>query len=199
MKKIFFIFGLVATFLLLFKFSTSFALLESKAVHVVSSDVATWSIIINNTDISNSSTSFVIDQINWDSSDNVKEGKVAPGIGGYFDIIIDPSNTDVSIMYNLIFDFSSLENTDIEVESISEISNNEIIRTDQNTYTGIINLSDINNGITNDIRVNLKWNNNEENNEYDYELGKNANTVLEIPVSVEVFQYTGEDIIEYTE
>ncbi len=199
MKKIFFIFGLVATFLLLFKFSTSFALLESKAVHVVSSDVATWSIIINNTDISNSSTSFVIDQINWDSSDNVKEGKVAPGIGGYFDIIIDPSNTDVSIMYNLIFDFSSLENTDIEVESISEISNNEIIRTGQNTYTGIINLSDINNGITNDIRVNLKWNNNEENNEYDYELGKNANTILEIPVSVEVFQYTGEDIIEYTE
>jgi hypothetical protein len=199
MKKIFFIFGLVATFLLLFKFSTSFALLESKAVHVVSSDVATWSIIINNTDISNSSTSFVIDQINWDSSDNVKEGKVAPGIGGYFDIIIDPSNTDVSIMYNLIFDFSSLENTDIEVESISEISNNEIVRTGQNTYTGIINLSDINNGITNDIRVNLKWNNNEENNEYDYELGKNANTILEIPVSVEVFQYTGEDIIEYTE
>ena len=37
-------------------------------------------------------------------SKNVLEGKVAPGMDGYFDIVIDPKNTDVSIRYDLIYD-----------------------------------------------------------------------------------------------
>ncbi len=199
MKKITFVFLCLIFLFLLFKLSGTFALLESKTQRVVQSDVATWTILVNNTDISDSSTSFTIDKINWNKSSSVKEGKVAPGVSGYFDIVIDPNNTDVSIRYDIVFDFSSLSNTAINVENINETSGNNIVQTSNNKYTGIIKLSDINNNVTNKIRVNLKWSNNEENNEQDYELGKNPNTVLKIPVVVEVSQYTGEEIISYLE
>ena len=41
-------------------------------------------------------TEFVIDQIETTQDVHVKPGKLAPGLSGSFEIVINPENTDVS-------------------------------------------------------------------------------------------------------
>lgn len=86
----------------------------------------------------------------------------------------------------------------MKIKSIQEIENNEqLIKTGENTYTGIISLNDINNGIKHKIRVEIEWGDNEENSKNDTEIGMNHQ--LEIPIIFHATQYLGEDIIPMTE
>lgn len=195
MKKIYVcmaLFLLVLTIVIILK---TYALFESKTSLNVQSDVGKWIILINDTDItSGANTKFSVNEVVWNPSDNVKSGKLAPGVSGYFDIVIDPTDTDVSVRYDIDFDFSEFENTNIVVSSVEEVNNKTIVKTGQNKYTGVIPLNEIKDGVTNTIRVNIKWDNNEENNEYDSEIGSTANVVKNIPVTVNVSQYLGETI-----
>lgn len=198
MKKICFIISFLLFVLLVYKIVDTYALLESKTNKVVETGLGKWTILVNDVDITKN-VEFTIDSMNWDENVNVKEKKIAPGVGGYFDITIDPTDTDVSVRYDIFFDFSVFENSSIVVDSISSIDGNELINTDINTYTGVINLSDIKNDKTNTVRVYIVWENNDNNNDYDTSLGMVAGNALEIPVSIGVSQYTGDEIVEYVE
>ena len=154
---------------------------------------------INQDIIAGSSSDFTVDTMNWSSSTNVKEGKVAPGMTGYFDITIDPNQTDTSIRYDVTFDFSNLDENQFTIDRIIEVDNKGIVRTGVNTYSNIITLNEINNHETNTIRVYLTWINDEDNNEKDSELGKVANNVVNIPVTVSASQhFSGETLTPYT-
>lgn len=159
-------------------------------------DSATWKIIVNNTDISSSTVkTFTIDALNVDESQGVESGKLAPGLNGNFNILIDPSNTDVSIKYEIKLDTQYINDTNIKIESIIETNNGkDLIYTDENIYTGTILLDEIKNGITDNIRVNLKW---EDNDLEDIEIGKQPNNQIKIPVEIKISQYLGETIEEY--
>jgi len=161
--------------------------------------IGQWVIKVNDTDITTTNNVFSIDNIIWEEDPNVKEGKVAPGMCGHFDIVIDPSGTDVSIKYSMTIDVSSLsqQNCGIGITSIIELGGNELIQTGENTYTGIINLDEIKQNTTNTIRVNVEWQDIEENNKQDYILASNYGTNIEIPIEVDVIQYLGENIEEY--
>ena len=117
---------------------------------------------------------------------------------GYFDILIDPRNTSVSVRYDITFDFSSF-NGNFSISNIEEITSGNLVRTGENTYTKVIPISDIKNGVTNTIRVYVKWNNSEENNDVDSAIGMIKNNYFSIPVEVIVSQYLGEVIEKYTE
>lgn len=195
MKKVYVCFALILLVLTVFIILDTYGLFESKTSLNVQSNVGKWVILVNDTDItSGANTKFFVDEIIWNPSDNVKSGKLAPGVSGYFDIVIDPTVTDVSVRYDINFDFSEFENTNIVVTSIEEINNKTIVKTGTNKYTGVIPLSEIKNGVTNTIRVNVKWDNNEDNNEYDSSLGAVPNNVKNIPVFINVSQYLGETI-----
>lgn len=195
MKKVYVCFALILLVLTVFIILDTYGLFESKTSLNVQSNVGKWVILVNDTDItSGANTKFFVDEIIWNPSDNVKSGKLAPGVSGYFDIVIDPTDTDVSVRYDINFDFSEFENTNIVVTSIEEINNKTIVKTGTNKYTGVIPLSEIKNGVTNTIRVNVKWDNNEDNNEYDSSLGAVPNNVKNIPVFINVSQYLGETI-----
>lgn len=198
MKKICFIISFLLLIVAVYKISDTYALLESKSNRVVETGLGKWTILVNDVDITKT-IDFTLDSMNWDGNENVKEKKIAPGVGGYFDITIDPTDTDVSVRYDMFFDFSVFENSSIAVTSISDIDGNSLIKTDVDTYTGVINLDEIKNGKTSTIRVYVVWENNDEKNEYDTSLGMVAGNVLEIPISVTVSQYTGDEIIEYIE
>ena len=159
-------------------------------------DSATWKIIVNNTDISSSTVkTFTIDALNVDESQGVESGKLAPGLNGNFNILIDPSNTDVSIKYEIKLDTQYINDTNIKIESIIETNNGkDLIYTDENIYTGTILLDEIKNGITDNIRVNLKW---EDNDLEDIEIGKQPNNQIKIPVEIKISQYLGETIEDY--
>lgn len=195
MKKIYFCLALVLLIITVFIILKTYGLFETKTELNVQSEVGKWVILVNNTDITQQeNTKFSVDKIIWDQNDEIKEGKIAPGASGYFDIVIDPTDTDVSVRYDIGFDFSEFENTNITITSIQEINDKKIVKTGNNKYTGIITLDEISAGTTNTIRVNIAWENNEENNEHDSNLSSVPNTILNIPVTINVSQYLGETI-----
>ena len=138
---------------------------------------------------------FVIDKINVDNVANVKEGKLAPGGTGDFEISINPTNTNVSVRYDISLNQEGLTNKNIKIKSIEETAEgNSLINTAENTYTGIMPLEKIQTGVVNNIKVEIEWKNEEENNEEDTELGVVYNSKLEIPIKVHFSQYLGEEI-----
>lgn len=121
---------------------------------------------------------------------------MAPGTEGYFDILIDPTDTDTSILYSVTFDFTKV-NGSFAIDRIEETTSGNLIRTGENTYSKVITLEEIKNKVTNTIRVYIKWNNVEENNEEDSKIGLTKDNFISIPVSVSVIQYLGEPVVEY--
>ena len=191
-RKILYLLCAIGLFVTIYEITKSYGLFESNNNLIVESNVGKWNIIVNGTNI-NTSDSFVVNSINIVDSDDVQNGKMAPGSRGYFDIVIDKTDTSTSIRYDVTYDFSNLSDS-FSVDSISEINGGNLIRTGEYTYTGIIKLKD---NKSNTIRTYLKWENNEDNNDTDSEIGTTINNNIVIPIVVDVSQYLGNNIIEY--
>lgn len=196
-NKIIYILCAIMIFVSIYMITDTYGLFESNKTKVVDSQIAKWNILINETNI-NKTESFLINTFKTNDTSTVESGKIAPGVTGYFDIAIDPSDTEVSFRYDLTFDFSSLSNS-FTIESIEETNGYSIVRTDEFTYSNIITLTDIKNGIKNNIRVHIKWQNNEENNATDTVIGMNPDYSIEIPVTITTTQYFNETLEPYVE
>ena len=182
--------------ILIYAILSTFATFRSEFTGDMKIDNATWKILVNSTDISsNAVKEFVIDDIEIDESQGVEPGKLAPGLKGNFNILIDPTETDVSIMYEIKFDTTDINATNIRIDSVKEtMAGNTLIKSDSNTYVGIISLDDIKNNLTNNIQVTLYWC--DDGNE-DINIGSIPNHKINIPVQVKVSQYLGEEIQEF--
>ena len=99
------ILSLIAFVFVLYEFNTSYGLFESNNNMIVNTEIGKWNIYVAGTDLT--AGNFVVDSINIVDSQNVKSGKLAPSTMGYFDILIDPRNTSVSVRYDITFDFLS--------------------------------------------------------------------------------------------
>lgn len=187
---------IILAIILIYEIIATYATFRSEFTGDMKIDNATWRILVNNTDISsNAVKQFTIDNINVDESQGVEQGKLAPGLKGYFNILIDPTDTDVSIKYELKIDTTKINATNIKVESVVEtLHGNNLINTDLNTYTGIIKLSDIKNNVTNNIQVTLAW---ADDGKDDINVGEIANNKINLPVELKVSQYLGEELQEY--
>ena len=194
-KRILIILSIILVFITIYIIRDTYGLFESKNTMIMDSGVAKWNVLINGTDIK-SGDNFIVDTVNIDSSDNVLGGKIAPGTKGYFDIVINPTDTETSILYSITFDFSQVVGS-ITIDKIEELTSGNLIRTGKNTYSKIITLEEIENKVINTIRVYIKWNNIEENNEEDSKIGTIKDNFISIPVSVSVIQYLGEPVEEY--
>lgn len=145
-KKILILLIICVIALLIYEIINIYAVFYSKVSGNVKFENGTWNILVNGTEISKGvQANFVIDQINTEDSNNVKSGKIAPGLKGNFTITINPKDTDVSVKYEIKLDQSNLqENNFLNIKSIQEIqTNNQLIKTDINTYTGVIPLERI--------------------------------------------------------
>lgn len=183
------LFFLIGTFLIV----RTYALFESNHVSTKELDMAKWQVKLNDSIVDGATSDFTISNVYWNESENTKSGKVAPGMTGYFDIEIDSNNTDVSIRYDVDFDFSNLDESQFKIDEIYEIDGNEIIKTSKSTYSGVIKLGD--DGVDT-LRVELSWLSDDLNNEKDSLLGKTFNNTLNIPVIVTISQYFDDDILE---
>ena len=184
-------------FISIYEIKNTYGLFESKKEIDIDKSVAKWNIYINDNNL-NTAETFTIDNFTFQETDTVAKDKIAPGILGWFDILIDARDTQVSIIYEITFDFTSLP-SNITVEKIEEINGREIIKTGPNTYSNYITLDDINNNVKDTIRVYIKWNNDEENNENDTNIGIIKNNSIKIPVSITVSQYLNDTIEPYNE
>lgn len=180
----------------------TYSLFETNGAGEATSSLAKWQIKVNNSDVTTlteKNNAFVLGSIDWGNQTHVKAGKAAPGSIGSFDIFVNPFGTEVAFLYELTFDLAGLTNTEFGISSVLEVNGKELVRTGENTYTGIARLSDIQNNTIYHVQVKVAWNNNELNNEADYDLGSKANQEVYIPVKVMVRQYEGEELIVYEE
>lgn len=194
-RKLLIILTIILMFVTIYVIKDTYALFESNKIVNTNTNIAKWNVMINGKNINNEQR-FIIDSINILEKGNVKNGKMAPGTEGYFDIVIEPNDTDTSIIYNVTFDFTKV-NGSFKINKIEEITSGNLIMTGESTYSKVITLDEIKRGVTNTIRVYIKWDNIEENNKEDSQIGLTKNNFINIPVIVEVTQYLGEKILEY--
>lgn len=176
-----------------------YAVFQSEVSGTVNLVKGVWQIKVNQTDISNGvNKEFTVNNIEVQNNEHVKPGNLAPGLSGIFHISIDPRNTDVSVRYDVSLNQENLTNKNITIKAISETDQGKtLIKTDENTYTGIISLEEIKQGIQNTIEVEIEWKDDETNDEEDTNMGIQEDYTLEIPIIVHVSQYLGEEIVAY--
>lgn len=195
-KKLFLLVIMCIGILLIYKIINIYALFQSEMKGNVELDNGVWNIIINGDKITTGvDAEFVIDRIETTQNDYVKPGKLAPGLSGSFEIAINPENTNVSVRYDVTLNQEELGESNLTIKSIKEVETGyQLIKTAENTYTGIIPLQDINNGVTHKIKMEVEWLDDGLNNESDTIVGKNETHQLQIPIIVHAIQYLGEEI-----
>lgn len=199
LKKILFLLIICILILLIYKIVQIYAVFHSEVEANVKLENGIWNIVVNGTQISKGVESqFIIDQIATTQNKHVKPDKLAPGLSGNFQISINPENTNVSIKYSITLNEEVLGDTNLKIKKIQETeTGTELIKTDKNTYTGVISLQDINNGIKHKIEAEVEWEDNGTSDENDTIMGKKHQ--LKIPIIFHASQYLGEEIIPVTE
>lgn len=183
MKKLLTILVLIMLIISFFQITSMYALYKEQIQGEYNTLLGAWKIKVNETDVTTSGQveTFTIanDQLGYVDSEYIQAGKIAPNGQAYFDIVIDPANTDVSIIYEIDIDTDALSstNTDLEfanaIEFVSgenyfarqnddgetEEATNDISYAKDNTYTSVIPIEKITEGYKNYIRLYFKWKN----------------------------------------
>ena len=201
LQKVLFLLMMCVVILLIYKIIDIYAVFHSEVGANIQFVNGVWNISVNGTQITKGTEAqFIIDQITTTENNHVKPGTLAPGLSGSFDVLINPEDTNVSVRYDVTLNQEELGSSNLKIKSILEIQNGyELIKTAENTYTGIMTLQEIQNGIIHKLRVEVEWADDGSNDENDTELGKGDIQQLQIPISVHVIQYLGEEIIPVTE
>ncbi|MBR4178872.1 MAG: hypothetical protein IKR57_05965 [Bacilli bacterium] len=181
-------------------FKDTFALFEDEGFGVVNNDIGAWVIKLSNQVITGTNIDeIVIDSFVYDTNPHVESGYIAPGGSAYFDLIFDATDCDVAVRYDITFKYEEMDYAENISVTVEEVGNNNIIKTDVNTYSGVISLASINNEDLITLRVHISWDDLEDYNEADTELGSAAGSKLRIPIEVSAIQYLGETITPYVE
>lgn len=183
-------------FFTLYQVAKTYALFESNKNYQISNDIAKWIIDINNSSIPSTNT-FTIDKITYTESEYIINNKIAPGLCGYFDIQLNSSKSEVSVRYDISLDTTAIEDTSININQVKELNNKELILSAKNTYTGIIKLKDEDK--THTLRVNVCWDNNEDYNNKDSEIGLKTDGTINLIVNITLTQYLNEEIPTHVE
>ena len=224
MKKLLTILVLIMLIISFFQITSMYALYKEQIYGEYNTLLGAWEIKINTQDVTTSGQvkTFTIanDQLGYVSSEYIQAGKIAPSGKAYFDVVIDPTNTDVSIVYKVdigtlgtailnpgtaeeqtiqlteAIEFYEAEVFFAQVDEEGELSNQtttETIEVTNNTYTSVIPISKIRDDYKQYIRLYFKWKNVEANTNNDTTLGA-TDTAFSIPLQINLKQYTGEVI-----
>lgn len=171
----------------------SYALLETISSGNAEVNTGGWTIKLNEKNISSGVTEkFTLNNITYDNTNtNIDEKYIAPGKSGYFDIILDPTGTEVAISYEIKV---NLEDTNYPSNikfSVEELNSSANITSENNTFTGVISLEEVTKSKTITLRLHLNWENDEQFNEEDTSLGIVENNKFEIPITIVLNQYQG--------
>lgn len=184
---------------------SSYSKYTSSVSGTSSIDVAAWNVTVNTEDITDATELTQEISFNPISSQYVAAGKMAPSVGGYFDVIIDTRNAEVASTYTIKIDVTDLESLggfnvagyELYAENqavpseVNEIPEDllDVTETtiDQHTYkvisSEILTLDSTGKGAKETVRVYLEW---------DGDEGTNPNSeTVQIPVGVTVEQYFG--------
>ncbi len=116
--------------------------------------IARWRILVNDFDIrNNGSTSNLITPV-FAGNANIASGVIAPTAQGYFDIVIDATDTDLSFDYTFVVTNGTYSPVNDIVITNCTLNGVNATVTNGNTITGTIALTDQR---VNTIRVFIEW------------------------------------------
>ena len=127
-------------------------------------NIARWQVLVNNTDVTSAaSLNNVIIPV-FPGNNNIANGVIAPTAEGYFDILIDASNTDVSLSYEITTspnDSSIVTDLVMSGYAIDGGTRQDIIpdENDEFKVTGNILYNSQDKDVS--LRIYLKWNDDE--------------------------------------
>lgn len=156
-KKIIFILLIISLSTSIIFVSQSYAKYLSSTSEEATIQIARWKILVNNKDIRDKSTINTIITPVFPGNDNIASNIIAPTSEGYFDLLIDAREADVSFKYKIDISvneespvkdliatkYTINDNTPIELTNGSQTIENTILHKDN---TEIIT-----------IRVYIKW------------------------------------------
>lgn len=186
MKKILIIICFILCVFTIRQVSTSFAVFESSYSEDVEADVAKWHIYVNDYNLNDTDNVFYVNNVTYTNNQHVSANRFAPGVTGTFLLEIDPTDTEVSFKYEISFDSTNLP-SQVRIDNVEGIGGTNLTL-QNNVYSRIFRLSEIQAEMTDTIRVTFSWANNDVNNDSDSTLGQSEGDI-EIPINIKFSQY----------
>lgn len=154
-KKFTFLFASISLLLCFFVIQDTYAKYITSSTGSAEMKIARWKILVNDKDITdNSSISNLVTPV-FNGNANIASDVIAPTATGYFDLIIDANNTDVSFRYEISVDvLSSSSVYDLVVTGYSLNGGETININNDSVITNSISLNDVK---YNTIRIFIKW------------------------------------------
>ena len=157
-KKFIFVLAFLALMLCLFFIQESYAKYLTATSESTTMSIARWRILVNNKDIRDGNSANAVITPIFTGNDNIAANIIAPTSEGYFDLVIDASEADVSFKYKI--DITTDENSAVkDIIAVKYKINNgeEILFTGGNQTIEKSVLHSDNTDVIN-IRVYIKWN-----------------------------------------
>lgn len=118
---------------------------------------AKWQILVNETDITNNSSTTIHFVPIIEENEFVTNNTIAPSSKGYFDIAIDPSNVEVSFNYTITLDLLNEDMPDLMITKYAILNNTYLEGDEVQTETLT----------TNSITGTLQYDNSQENFQFE--------------------------------
>lgn len=156
-KYILLILSFISLYVTICLANEAYAKYLSSATSTSSTSIARWRILVNNDDITVGATSTSLITPQFPGNDDISENVLAPNAEGYFDLVLDASNVDVSFRYEISIapnensPVTELVATKYQIDGEEEIEFEE----GEDTIEGTINLSDEERTVN--LRVYIKW------------------------------------------
>ncbi len=136
----------------------TYAKYVSNATSTSSTSIARWRILVNDEDITTGATSTSLITPVFPGSTNISSNVIAPNAEGYFDLVLDATNVDVSFRYEITVEPNEDSPVTELVATRYQINGGEAIdfeEEDENTIEGSIPLTSTDRTLN--IRVYIKW------------------------------------------
>lgn len=127
-------------------------------------NVANWNITINGQNVQEEQELLSPISLTQGITQTTYNNKLAPGQTGYFDIVIDPTRTDVSVEYSIRLNSDKIP-SDIKLTGYEILEDNINTNIQNNTINGEINLSESSQALTQSdiktLRIHWTWQDND--------------------------------------
>ncbi len=169
---------------------------ESNVQTKIESDIADFQLKINGYDVSGAGTlsdEILLDHFTWEST-HTREGKISPGSRGICDLVLDPTGSEVAILFE--FEFVGKDQDETKLLNFGSITSQySIVQTGPSTYAGIIPKSAIENGDT--VTITLEFYFDAEVDIEGIEVDEHQYDDL-FEINFHAQQYLGETLVPYT-
>ena len=185
-KHFIFIMAFLSFILCIFFIQESYAKYLTATSENATMNVARWRILVNNKDIREGSTTNAqrgeVSRLKFqvfEGNEHIANGIIAPTSEGYFDLVIDATEADVSFKYSINFSVNNNSSVTDLIATKYSINNGEFIYLDRDNQSISNQVLQVNNTNPINIRVYVLWDDGENatmDNTADTEATKNNNT-----------------------